>query len=233
MREQTNFVEECKTLPDEELRKIYRKLTKQQKNRSSFPVFLLLPATIFYGFEGWLGTTVFMGSVGNIVINSVLNYIDFILFAAAGVLYTSKNIRTIKLMPLFFTIAAAIKIIIFGAFFVGFPIMLAYIIIVSCQLNSIVGKLNFLRGLPNFPFEARQKDMQFNGMSRDKMLDYLEREANGGVKTVDYDEIFTSENPEEIANPKRDTDDDFQQYKVRYANDSNYTRKGFNDWSDR
>lgn len=77
-----------------------------------------------------------------------------------------------------------------------------------------------MRKLPNFPFDGRKERIDFEGLTRDKMTENLQncwitKRANK-VITNDYEDIFTSDKPQDIASPPENTDEYLQQHKMSY-----------------
>lgn len=73
-------------------------------------------------------------------------------------------------------------------------IMMIYLVISCICLRKVVRVLNFLRGHPHFPFDQRQKEIQFEAMTRNQIKNYLENMDNDGVKAVGYEDIFDEKN---------------------------------------
>ena len=210
----TDFMTEWKTMPDEELRKIYLHRLRLQKFLAWIPVALIVPAMIMYGFLGWLTTIVALGF--HFIDTSVLGFLDFVAFAVCGVIYTTRNPKTLKFIPLIMLMHIILKLLITRTFTIISVVFLIYTAFASFFLRQIVSELEYMRTFPNFPFTKTKKEIALNGMTHDQMLKYMEREANGGVSSVGYDEIFTSDDPEKIVTPPEKTEEYFQQHKVMY-----------------
>lgn len=204
-KEQIDFEKECYTLPNEELRKIYTSLRRQQNRWSKIPAYVFVPAFLFYGIAGWFA---FFGAG---LVNG-RGLLDFINITICAIFMTSRNPKTLSAVPFIMLILSSIKLCFFGHVNIITALAILYTFIFGEKLRRTVIKLNFLRGLPNYPFESRQMEMNFNALSRQKMLEYMEREAGGGVKAVNYENIFISDDPESIVNPPEDKEIYLQQH---------------------
>ena len=132
----TDFMTEWKTMPDEELRKIYLNRLRLQKFLAWIPVALIVPAMIIYGFLGWLTTVVALGF--HFIDTSVLGFLDFVAFAVCGVIYTTRNPKTIKFIPLVMFMHIILKLLITRTFTIISIIFLIYTAFASFILRQIV-----------------------------------------------------------------------------------------------
>lgn len=206
-----DFREECMTLPDEELKKIYDKLLKTQDAVSKLPVMLIVPAFLIYGFLGWL-------SYFGLTLVDMTDFLVILLFAVCGVLMKTRNEKTPVGITVFFVCGCLLK---FGLTHSITPLALPMIIYVigSCVcLNKVINNLNFLRGLPNYPFNNRRTELEFNSMKRDEMCKYLKNINKDGDRVIEtnYERIFESDDPEKIVSPPEKKEEYFQQHKSSY-----------------
>ena len=211
------LVEESLILPDEELKSVFKKYAKIQKFLSSIPVYILLPVLVVYGFMGYVDGFIYEYSLGSASTDwPILAFVDFICFAACGGLMASSNEKNFIAVP----VIMLLEIIILDGLTDNFSLVhilpqifiMIYLITSCIILKNIVKKMNYLRSLPRFPFDKRQAEIYFEAMPRKKMVDYLEREQSSGVKAVGYEEIFVSDNPEEIVSPTLKKEDQLQQH---------------------
>lgn len=208
---------EWRTLPDNDLRRIYRKLTKRQRIMTAVTWIPLLPAAIIYGVIGWAS---FIASelmlFRSFVDTGVTGFLDFLFFSLCGAALSSRNERTFIFIPFAYIVCEAFKYLVFGNF--SGILQLCYLIAASIILKPTVSDLNYLRSLPTFPFSTRQREINISGMDRDKMLSYLKNAEKGGAHSVGLEEIFESEHPEEIVSPPEKTEEYLQQHKLLYRN---------------
>lgn len=222
------FESKYQALPNSELRIVYKRLLKRQKLLSKIPMWILVPATVVYVISGW-----FAAMVSETALGGIAGFLDFVFFFAAGLLMTDKNPTAVKIIPVGFVFAEVLKTFIAAKLSSVSVIMAVYLAAACFILSGDIKLLNFLRSLPDFPFEAKQQETAFNGMSRKQVQGYAEQEMAGRVQATNYEDIFTADNPEEIANPKRDTSEDLQQHKVNFRCGNYYKNtSGFGkyDW---
>lgn len=214
-----NFRDEWQTMPDEELKIIYKRKARTQKILAAVTWIPLIPAAFICGIFGWTGF--FMSEFQlfkQVTDGGASIFLFFAAFAICGALMTGKNSKTFYWTPLVMIAGIIIKKAVYkGSVFIGI-ILLIYVICACIGLYFVVSDLNFLRGLPNFPFLKRRSEINFNAMNRDVMLRYLENAQNGGITTVNGEEVFTAEKPEEIVTPPEKTEEYLQQHRVLYRN---------------
>lgn len=218
--EMFDLKEEYKTLPDETLRKYYKKLTKRQRRLSAITFAVLVPAMLFYGMMGWVN---FFNSEWNrfsffdASSNAFFNYVAF---AASGALLMADTAKLIAASPAVMILYMGLKFGLFDSVSGDTFVMLAYLIVAAVITAKTVSDLNFMRKLPNFPFDGRKERIDFEGLTRDKMTENLQKlldNQNGDkVITNDYEDIFTSDKPQDIVTPPENTDDYMQQHKMSW-----------------
>ena len=213
-----NIREDWQTIPDETLRKLYKRLIKRQDRLAKIPVWTLLPAGIVYGMIGWVGFLAAEASLFSSVDTTVTGFINYVFFALCGVLMSLDKPVIISCIPVLMALYICVKLIVFGSFSFDTLAMLLYLVCACIAVSKAVSDLNFLRGLPNFPFDRRMERIQFDGLTRDEMVKHLEHVKNGGVFFPDYEKIFDSDAPEEIAAPSEKTEEYMQQYEMEYPN---------------
>lgn len=210
-----NIKEDWQIMPDEELRREYKRLLRLQRILSGITWAPLLPAGVYYGMTGW---TSFFASEYSLFRGfddcGTTGFVSFFIFAFCGVILSSKNTAIFKFIPLMFVGGEVMALLIFRSIPSISVLMLAYVIIASCFVHKAVEDLNFLRELPNFPFLKRRDEMNFSAMKRDDMCKYLEHIEKGGAYSVGAEEIFDSDDPESIVNPPEKTEEYFQQHKM-------------------
>lgn len=218
--EMFDLKEEYKTLPNETLRKYYKKLAKRQRRLSAITFAFLVPAMLVYGMMGWVN---FFNSEWNIFSffdassNAFFNYVAF---AASGALLMADTAKLIAASPAVMILYMGLKFGLFDSVSGDTFVMLAYLIAAAVITAKTVSDLNFMRKLPNFPFDGRKERIDFEGLTRDKMTENLQKlldNQNGDkVITNDYEDIFTSDNPQDIVTPPENTDDYMQQHKMSW-----------------
>lgn len=218
--EMFDLKEEYKTLPNETLRKYYKKLAKRQRRISAITFAFLVPAMLVYGMMGWVN---FFNSEWNIFSffdassNAFFNYVAF---AASGALLMADTAKLIAASPAVMILYMGLKFGLFDSVSGDTFVMLAYLIVAAVITAKTVSDLNFMRKLPNFPFDGRKERIDFEGLTRDKMTENLQKlldNQNGDkVITNDYEDIFTSDKPQDIVTPPENTDDYMQQHKMSW-----------------
>lgn len=218
--EMFDLKEEYKTLPNETLRKYYKKLAKRQRRLSAITFAFFVPAMLFYGMMGWVN---FFNSEWNrfsffdASSNAFFNYVAF---AASGALLMADTAKLIAASPAVMILYMGLKFGLFDSVSGDTFVMLAYLIVAAVITEKTVSDLNFMRKLPNFPFDGRKERIDFEGLTRDKMTENLQKlldNQNGDkVITNDYEDIFTSDNPQDIVTPPENTDDYMQQHKMSW-----------------
>lgn len=214
-----NFREEWQTMPDDDLRDIYRKKSKIQKTLAVITWLPLLPAGFICGVGGWTGFLASEHSMFSYVTDGGASvFLFFAAFALCGALMMSKSPKTFIGIPFVMLAGIVIKKAVYGGSYLIGIAMLVYVVAACIALYFAVSDLNFLRGLPHFPFVKRRDEINFNAMNRDVMLRYLETAEKGGIITVKGEEVFTAEKPEEIVKPPEKTEEYLQQHKMLYKN---------------
>lgn len=218
--EMFDLKEEYKTLPNETLRKYYKKLAKRQRRLSAITFAFLVPAMLVYGMMGWAN---FLASESGLfrTFDSGSNaFFNYVAFAASGALLMADTAKLIAASPAVMMLYMALKFGLFDSVSGDTFVMLAYLIVAAVITAKTVSDLNFMRKLPNFPFDGRKERIDFEGLTRDKMTENLQKlldNQNGDkVITNDYEDIFTSDKPQDIVTPPENTDDYMQQHKMSW-----------------
>ena len=132
-------------------------------------------------------------------------FFNYAAFAACGALLMADTTKLIVASPAVMILYMGLKFALFDSVSGDTFVMLAYLIVAAVITAKTVSDLNFMRKLPNFPFDGRKERIDFEGLTRDKM-----------VITNDYEDIFTSDKPQDIASPPENTDEYLQQHKMSY-----------------
>lgn len=218
--EMFNLKEDYKTLPDETLRKFYRNLVKRQHRLAAVTFAFIVPAMLVYGFLGWANFLESESGLFRTFDSSSNAFFNYVAFAACGALLMADTAKLIAASPAVMILYMGLKYGLFDSVSGDTFVMLAYLIIAAVVTTKTVSDLNFMRKLPNFPFDGRKERIDFEGLTRDKMTENLQKtldQQNGDkVITNDYEDIFTSDNPQDIADPPENTDDYMQQHKMTY-----------------
>ncbi len=218
--EMFNLREDYKTLPDETLRKFYRNLVKRQHRFAAVPFALIIPAGLFYGMMGWVNFLVAEWNGFAFFDTSSNAFVNYAIFAVCGAMLSSDTLKIIAASPAVMILYIGLKAALFDKITGDTFLMLAYLAIAAFIVGKSVSDLNFMRKLPNFPFDGRMERIRFEGLNREQLVDDLQKtldQQNGDkVITNDYEDIFTSDNPQDIAIPPENTDDYMQQHKMTY-----------------
>lgn len=218
--EMFNLREDYKTLPDETLRKFYRNLVKRQRRLAAVTFAFIVPAMLVYGMMGWVNFLVAEWNGFAFFDTSSNAFFNYVAFAACGALLMADSAKLIVASPAVMILYMGLKFGLFDSVSGDTFVMLAYLIIAAAVTTKTVSDLNFMRKLPNFPFDGRKERIDFEGLTRDKMTENLQKtldQQNGDkVITNDYEDIFTSDNPQDIADPPENKDDYMQQHKMTY-----------------
>lgn len=218
--EMFNLREDYKILPDETLRKFYRNLVKRQRRLAAVTFAFIVPAMLVYGMMGWVNFLVAEWNGFAFFDTSSNAFFNYVAFAACGALLMADSAKLIAASPAVMILYMGLKFGLFDSVSGDTFVMLAYLIIAAAVTTKTVSDLNFMRKLPNFPFDGRKERIDFEGLTRDKMTENLQKtldQQNGDkVITNDYEDIFTSDNPQDIADPPENTDDYMQQHKMTY-----------------
>lgn len=218
--EMFNLREDYKTLPDETLSKFYRNLVKRQHRLAAVPFALIIPAGLFYGMMGWVNFLVAEWNGFAFFDTSSNAFVNYAIFAVCGAMLSSDTLKIIAASPAVMILYIGLKAALFDKITGDTFLMLAYLAIAAFIVGKSVSDLNFMRKLPNFPFDGRMERIRFEGLNREQLVDDLQKtldQQNGDkVITNDYEDIFTSDNPQDIAIPPENTDDYMQQHKMTY-----------------
>lgn len=218
--EMFDLKEEYKTLPDETLRKHYKKLAKRQHRLAAVPFALIVPAMLVYGFLGWANFLVSESGLFRTFDSGSNAFFNYVAFAACGALLMADTAKLIAASPAVMILYMGLKFGLFDSVSGDTFVMLAYLIVAAVITAKTVSDLNFMRKLPNFPFDGRKERIDFEGLTRDKMTENLQKlldNQNGDkVITNDYEDIFTSDNPQDVVTPPENTDDYMQKHKMSW-----------------
>ena len=211
-----NIYEDSAIMPDKDLKQIYKRKCRYQHIIASIPFVVLVPTLLYYGMKGWVTTLLTMYSTLEYFDTSIMGVIDFFLFTLCGALMTTKNIKTLWFTMFGIELYTGLKFAVTHTLYISTILIMLYTICACLALTVIVKDLNYLRSLPNFPFDQRKEYIHFDSLTRPQMAKYLERIENGGTASVGFENIFTAEKPQDIVNPPEKTEEYFQQNKIRY-----------------
>lgn len=218
--EMFNLREDYKTLPDETLRRHFRRLIRRQRRFAAVPFAFIVPAMIIYGMIGWVNFFTAEWNRFSFFDTSSNAFVNYVIFAVCGAMLSSDTLKIIAASPAVMILYIGLKAALFDKITGDTFLMLAYLAIAAFIVGKSVADLNFMRKLPNFPFDGRMERIRFEGLNREQLVDDLQKtldQQNGDkVITNDYEDIFTSDNPQDIANPPENTDDYMQQHKMTY-----------------
>lgn len=213
-----DFRECWQTMPDEDLREVYRSRLKAHKRLGTIAFAPLIPALVIYGFMGWTGffaleMSGFRGGMG-ISVGGAFYYV--------ALAVSSGLIRTVSLKrrwEIFIPPAVTVPLValLFGNISPDISAIFGYLLYAYFKLGKLIPDLEFLRGLPRFPFDNHGTVRDVRIMNAKAAEQYLDTSA-GKVVAVDYERIFTAERPEEIVSPPENKGEYFQQHKISYKN---------------
>lgn len=211
-----DFRECWQTMPDTDLLDIYRRKLKEHKRLGTIAFAPLIPALVIYGFMGWTGffameLSGFQGGMG-VSVGGAFYYIALAV-SSALIRTASCKRRWVIFLPMVVTVPAVT--LLFGSFSLEVPLIFAYLVYAYIRLGSLIPDLEFLRGLPRFPFDLHSAERDVRIMNAKAAEEYLDI-SSGKVVSTDYERIFTAESPEEIVSPPEKKDEYLQQHKMRY-----------------
>jgi len=88
-----------KTLPDETLRRHFRRLIKRQRRFAAFTFALLIPAAIIYGMMGWANFFASESAMFAFFDASSNAFFNYVAFAACGALLMADTTKLIVASP--------------------------------------------------------------------------------------------------------------------------------------
>ena len=162
-----------KTLPDETLRRHFRRLIKRQRRFAAFTFALIIPAAIIYGMIGWANYFAAESAMFAFFDASSNAFFNYAAFAACGALLMADTTKLIVASPVVMILYMGLKFALFDSVSGDTFVMLAYLIVAAVITAKTVSDLNFMRKLPNFPFDGRKERIDFEGLTRDKMTENL------------------------------------------------------------
>lgn len=154
--EMFDLKEEYKTLPNETLRKYYKKLAKRQRRLSAITFAFLVPAMLFYGMMGWVNFFNSEWSRFSFFDASSNAFFNYVAFAASGALLMADTAKLIAASPAVMILYMGLKFGLFDSVSGDTFVMLAYLIVAAVITAKTVSDLNFMRKLPNFPSTAEK-----------------------------------------------------------------------------
>lgn len=211
-----DFRECWQTMPDDDLREIYRGKLRAYKRLGTIAFAPLLPAWIVYGFMGWTGffaleMSAFQGGYAT----QVGGAFYYLALAISSILLRTVSLKSRWMIFVPVVISVPIIAWLFNLLTIEPLLMIVYLVYAYRKLGVLIPDLEFLRELPTFPFYSRIVAKDIRIMSYKAAEDYLNI-SSGKVVATDFEKIFTSECPQEIAEPPEKTEDYFQQHKMIY-----------------
>lgn len=145
-----------KTLPDETLRRHFRRLIKRQRRFAAFTFALLIPAAIIYGMMGWanyFAAESAMFAFFDVSSNAFFNYVAF---AASGALLVADTVKLIAASPAVMILYMGLKIGLFDSVSGDTFVMLAYLIVAAVITAKLCLTLISCVNSPTFPSTAEK-----------------------------------------------------------------------------
>ncbi len=205
------------TIPDEELRTIYRRLEKERRLYGAVCVPVLIIAMLSYGIMGWSSFLMAEYVQFRAVSNDGSGILFYLAFFVSGCLINISVRKDLWLILLPVPIVTAVVAGLFSYVSLEPVIMEIVLVIFFFRLAKILSDLEFLKRLPSYPFIGFREYGDISVMPRDKQVKLLEQAANG-VVSQGYEHIFTDSREElEKPSPEETTDDHFQQHKMWYG----------------
>ena len=141
-------------------------------------------------------------------------------FAACGSLLMADTTKLIVASPAVMILYMGLKFALFDSVSGDTFVMLAYLIAAAVSPQKPCLTLISCVNSPTFPFDGRKERIDFEGLTRDKMTENLQKlldnQKDDKVITNDYEDIFTSDKPQDIVTPPENTDEYLQQHKMSY-----------------
>ncbi|MBQ8967690.1 hypothetical protein [Ruminococcus sp.] len=189
-----DFRENWQTMPDADLRYIYRRKTKEVKRLGSIAFAPLLPALVIYGFLGWVG---FAGYEYSGFDRSAMNFESGRALYYIALAVSSCLIRTARdkfQWVIFLPVLASWPLVkvLFGEFSIEVVLMLCYLGYAYIRLIILLPDIDFLKSLPRFPFDEHSAVRDIRIMDSRSAAEHLEL-SSGKAVARNYEDIFTAE----------------------------------------
>ena len=211
-----NFRVNWRTMPDDDLRRIYKNLNARIRFYSSFTLIVLFIFAFGYGLAGWVS---YLGSLSvqfRKVDNSTAGIVYYIAFFVAGCLISIADSKSLWHILLPVPIGSVIVFVLFWYFSFEAVLLELILAVFYLRLRVLVGDIDFMKSLPSYPFVGHRDYSQMNAMSQADQLRQLENAMNG-ARAEGYEHIFTDSRAQlEKPKPSDDKDEHFQQHKMLY-----------------
>ena len=209
--------DDWRTMPDEELRTIYRRYEKERRLYGAICVPVLIIAMLAYGIIGWSSFLQAEYVQFRTVSNDGSGILYYIAFFIAGCLINISQYKNLWLILLPVPMISAVVVGLYSYVSIEPIAMELILLVLFFRLASILSDMEYLKSLPSFPFIGYREYGDISVMPRDKQVKQLEQAANG-VVSQGYEHIFTDSREElEKPSPEETTDDHFQQHKMWYG----------------
>lgn len=216
MSKNDSIREYWRTMPDDDLKRIYNKRKSGRMFYSTFTLVVLFVMALGYGLAGWVS---YLGSLSvqfRKVDNSTAGIVYYIAFFVAGCLISIADSKSLWHILLPVPIGSLIVFVLFWYFSFEAVLLELVLAVFYLRLRVLVEDIDFLKSLPSYPFVGHRDYSQMNAMSQADQLKQLENAMNG-ARAEGYEHIFT-DSREKLEKPKPadNKDDHFQQHKMLY-----------------
>ena len=154
------------------LRELYKKIKTRNGRFAKFPVFLSIPAILFFLLLGWqFLLNLHKNSLEIFFDCSVTGFIEFVIFAICGIMLTSTDNRFIVSVPVIFCVLIGLKFLLFRTYSAITILMLVYLIVACVVIYGDNKVRNVLMGMNLFPFNSKSDGKK---PKREEVIDYDE-----------------------------------------------------------
>ncbi len=204
-------------MPDNELKAIYRNRKARKAAYAAVAVPVLFLALFNYGIYGWATFASSLSVQFRHVSNDTAGVLYYVAFFIACCFISIADSKTLWHMLVPVPVFSVLIFAIFMYFSIEPLVMELVLAVFYLRLRRLISDIEFLKGLPSYPFEGHRDYSQMNAMSQADQLKELENALNG-ARSEGYEHIFT-DSREELEKPKTDDDkkEHFQQHKMWYG----------------
>lgn len=217
--------EDFPTMPDEDLRIIYKERLKMQKLVSAPPLFVSAISAVIFWLAGYFQQTIFNTYFKNPIMPVLIPIGFFVLTFLSAMLMFGDDANKHMKAAVYITIG---QFLIFSAgMFFDLINDIPFLLMSVCMAMTcfghiimiyIINDLNALRECPSFPFENHRRENTYLSGMRTEHGDHLTSSADtDNVKTLDYDSILNGEPDKADKKKEEDTSDFFQQSAIDYT----------------
>lgn len=203
-------------MPDDELKKIYRRYVKWQRWLTALPIFGGIITFIGTAIGGFFYLTLFSSFAS--VSPFILSIVHALVIMIHGMRLLTDDVKAQKINFVAFSLIYAVMILLCVILTDGINILVVSMTLFTIAAQVIdyhlVNQICMLRSLPSFPFDGETKQLMCESMmTREQMAEYLKQLEKGKCIQPDYEDILDGEF--ERHKPKKpDKDEFFQQHET-------------------